>query len=70
MSEQLVLQRLSDNLTRLRLPKTREILVEMIKTAENESWSYLTLIDALTDEEVAQKEQKRITTVLRISGLP
>jgi DNA replication protein DnaC len=70
MSEQLVLQRLSDNLTRLRLPKTREILIEMIKTAESESWSYLTLLDRLTDEEVAQKEQKRITTVLRISGLP
>jgi DNA replication protein DnaC len=70
MSEQLVLERLCANLTRLRLPKTREILIEMIKTAENESWSYLTLLDALTDEEVAQKEQKRITTVLRISGLP
>ena len=70
MSEQLVLERLAENLTRLRLPKTREVLLEMIKTAESESWSYLTLLDRLTDEEVCQKEQKRLTSVLRSSGLP
>jgi DNA replication protein DnaC len=70
MSEQLVAERLNDNLTRLRLARSRDVLPEMIKTAENENWSYLTLLDRLLDEEVAQKEQKRITTVLRISGLP
>ena len=70
MSEQLVAERLNDNLTRLRLARTRDVLPEMIKTAENENWSYLTLLDRLLDEEVAQKEQKRITAVLRISGLP
>lgn len=70
MSEQLIADRLADNLTRLRMPRVREILPEMVKTAESENWSYLTLLDRLLDDEVACKEQKRITTVLRTSGLP
>lgn len=70
MSERLVADRLTDNLTRLRLARTREILPELVKTAESENWSYLTLLDRLLDEEVVHKEQKRITTVLRTSGLP
>ena len=70
MSEQLVMERLADNLTRLRLSRTKEIIHEMVKTAESESWGYLTLLDRLTGEEVAVKEQKRIAAVLRTSGLP
>jgi DNA replication protein DnaC len=70
MSEQFVMERLADNLTRLRLSRTREILPEMIKSAQSESWSYLTLLDALTGEEVAGKEQKRISSALKASGLP
>lgn len=70
MSEQLVMERLTDNLTRLRLPRTREILPEMVKMAEDESWSYLVLLDRLLGEEVASKDQKRIASALRTSGLP
>ena len=70
MSEQFVMERLTDNLTRLRLGRTRDILPEMIKTAESEDWSYLTLLDRLTGEEVSGKEQKRISSALRSSGLP
>jgi len=70
MPEQFVMERLADNLTRLRLPRTRDILPEIIKTAQSEDWSYLTLLDALTGEEVAGKEQKRISSALRCSGLP
>ena len=70
MSEQFVMERLADNLTRLRLGRTRDILPEMIKTAESEDWSYLTLLDRLTGEEVVGKEQKRISSALRGSGLP
>ncbi len=70
MSEQFVMERLADNLTRLRMPRTRDILPEMIKTAQSEDWSYLTLLDRLTGEEVARKEQKRISSALRSSGLP
>ena len=70
MSEQMIMERLSDNLTRLRLPRMRTILPEIIKTAEMDSWSYLTLLDRLLEEEVAQKDQRRIETAIKLSGLP
>src|SRR3990172_6423188 len=70
MSEQMIMERLADNLTRLRLPRIRSILPEMIKTAETESLSYLTLLDRLLEEEVAHKDQRRIESCLKLSGLP
>lgn len=70
MSKRLVMERLAENLTRLRLPRVRTILPEMVKAAETECWSYLTLLDRLLDEEVAQKEQRRIEGTLKASGLP
>ena len=70
MPEQLISERFSENLARLRLCRVRDIFSETIKTAENEEWSYLTLLDRLLDEEVVCKEQKRISGALRISGLP
>jgi len=70
MSEQLVMERLLDNLTKLRLPGVREILSGMLKTAEVEGWSYLTLLDRLLDEEVVRKEQRKIAAVLKTSGMP
>jgi len=70
MSDNLLVERLAGNLTRLKLARTRETLSDITKTAESENWSYLTLLDRLFDEEVACKEQKRIAAVLRLSGLP
>jgi DNA replication protein DnaC len=70
MPEQLIADRLVENLTRLRLSRVTEIFRETIETAENESWSYLTLLDRLLDEEVVTKEQRRIANALRTSGLP
>jgi DNA replication protein DnaC len=70
MPEQMTLERLTENLTRLRLPRMRSLVPEVIKTAETESWSYLTLLDRLFEEEVAQKEQRRIEGALKLSGLP
>lgn len=70
MPDQMVMERLSENLTRLRLPRMRSILPEIVKTAETESWSYLTLMDSLLEEEVSQKEQRRVEGALRLSGLP
>jgi len=70
MAEQLILERLSENLARLRLPRIKETLSEMVKAAENESWSYLTLLDRLMEEEVARKEQRRIESALKLSGMP
>lgn len=70
MPEQLISERLTENLTRLRLSRIRDIFSETIKTAEIDDWSYLTLLDRLLDEEVVTKEQKRIANSLRTSGLP
>ncbi len=70
MSDTLVLERIESNLSRLRLPRIREILQGVIKKAEEQGKSYLSFLDDLLEEEVAQKEQRRIEIALKISGLP
>jgi len=70
MSNTLVLDRVESNLTRLRLPKIREILELVLKAAEKQDKSHLSFLDELLEEEVASKEQRRIETALKISGLP
>ena len=70
MADIMILERVESNLTRLRLPRVREILSQMIKAAEDQGKSFLSLLDDLLEEEVAQKEQRRIETALKISGLP
>ncbi len=70
MTDTLVANRIEANLTRLRLPRIREILDSIVKSAEQNSQSYLSFLDDLLEEEVAQKEQRRIETALKISGLP
>jgi DNA replication protein DnaC len=70
MSDSLVMQRIESNLSRLRLGKIGQILDQVIKTAEDKSKSYLSFLDELLEEEVAAKEQRRVETALKISGLP
>lgn len=70
MPDQLLLERIAANLTRLRLPQLRDRLPETLARAERDGVSYLQLLDALFEEEVAGKEQRRIETALRSSGLP
>jgi DNA replication protein DnaC len=70
MSDTLVLDRIESNLTRLRLPKIREILEGVLKSAESQDKSHLSFLDELLEEEVAAKEQRRVETALKISGLP
>jgi len=70
MSETLVMERIESNLSRLRLPRVREVLLGYLKAAEEQEKSYLSFLDELLEEEVAQKEQRRVETVLRVSGLP
>ncbi len=70
MSHTLILDRIESNLTRLRLPRIREILTHVLKTAETQDRSHLSFLDELLEEEVAHKEQRRIETALKISGLP
>jgi DNA replication protein DnaC len=70
MSNTLVLDRIESNLTRLRMPRIGEILERVLKTAEKQEKSHLSFLDELLEEEVAAKEQRRIETALKISGLP
>lgn len=70
MPKQLVMERLNENLARLKLRRMQQNLPELLKAAVVDSWSYLRLLDALFEEEVAQKEQNRIERVLKVSGLP
>jgi len=70
MSSTLVVDRIESNLTRLRLPRIRDILERVLKSAENKDSSYLDFLDELLEEEVAAKEQRRIETAIKISGLP
>lgn len=70
MSETLIAERIESNLSRLRLGRIREILEPSIASAEQKGLSYLVFLDELLEEEVAHKEQRRIETALKISGLP
>jgi len=70
MTDTLILERIESNLSRLRLPRIREILQGVMQAAEDQGKSYLSFLDDLLEEEVAQKEQRRIETALKISGLP
>ena len=70
MSDTLVLERLQTNLSRLRMPRVSALLPELAASAQSQGKSYLTFLDELLEEEVAQKEQRRIETLLKLSGLP
>jgi DNA replication protein DnaC len=45
-------------------------MLASVKAAEEQAKSYMGFLDELLEEEVAQKEQRRVETTLRISGLP
>jgi DNA replication protein DnaC len=70
MADQLILDRLQGNLTRLRLPRVAQILLDVAQSAQTQGHSHLQMLDALLEEEVACKEQRRIDVTLKISGLP
>jgi len=70
MSNTLVLERIQSSLTRLKLSRMGEILGQVIKTSEEQGKSYLSFLEELLEEEVACKEQRRVETALKISGLP
>ena len=70
MSDTIVIDRIESNLARLRLPRIREILEDVLSVAEKEDKSHLSFLDELLEEEVAHKEQRRVETALKISALP
>ena len=70
MPEQLLLERLQANLARLRLSRVQSVLLDFLHIADTQQQSPLQVLDALLEEEVACKEQRRLDTTLKISGLP
>ena len=70
MTDTLVMDRIESNLVRLKLSRIPEIVNDLAKTAQEQGTSYLSFLDELLEEEVAAKEQRRIETALKISGLP
>jgi len=68
MTDTLLFDRVQENMSRLRLSYSSEILVSLLDRSEQ--MSHLAFIDELLQQEVEQKEQRRIETNLRISGLP
>jgi DNA replication protein DnaC len=68
--EQLISDRLHDNLQRLKLSCAAEVLDTVAKQAEKDKSSYLSFLDHLLEEEVAAKEKRRVQTAMKTAGLP
>jgi DNA replication protein DnaC len=68
--EQLITDRLRDNLSRLKLSQAAEVLDTVVRLAEGEKSSYLAFLDHLLEEEVAAKEKRRVETAMKTAGLP
>jgi len=69
MSE-LIMERITENLSRLKLSKIQEMLPVVAKEAQTNEASYLVFLDRLLEEEVTAKEERRVKTSLKIAGLP
>ena len=67
---EMIKERVNENLQRLRLNRIQEVFDELIKQAQDNSSSYLDLLDQLLAEEVGVKEDRRIKTTLKTAGLP
>jgi DNA replication protein DnaC len=67
--EQLICERLMENLTKLKLGRILDILDDMASMAEKEKMSYLSFLDRLFEEEVASKEKRRIDMAMQMAGL-
>ncbi len=70
MNDTFVFDRIQGSLTRLKLSHMGTILERAIRVSEDEGKSYLRFLDELLEEEVASREQRRVETSLKISGLP
>jgi len=69
MSE-LVMERIAENLTRLRLTRLQEMVSGIAEEAHNSGETHLAFLDRLLQEEVSAKEERRLRTSLKLAGLP
>ena len=66
----MTLERVHNNLKRLKLNHSEQTLSDKLKSFEKDDRSFLQLLDDLLEEEVNHKEQRRVDTTLRTAGLP
>ena len=66
----MLLDRIESNLTRLALAQDQGNFEACSANASETGKSHLNFLDELLEEEVAAKEQRRIETAIKISGLP
>ena len=68
--DQLITDRLQDNLQRLKLTQAANVLDAVLQQAEAQKISYMAFLDHLLEEEVAAKEKRRVQTAMKTAGLP
>ena len=68
--EQLICDRLRDNLNRLKLNQAASMLDNILQQAEVQQSSYMAFLDHLLEEEVAAKDKRRVQTAMKTAGLP
>jgi len=68
--DQLITDRLQDNLQRLKLTQAADMLDVILQQAEAQKSSYMAFLDHLLEEEVAAKEKRRVQTAMKTAGLP
>ena len=68
--EQLISERLHDNLCRLKLTQAAAVLDAVLQQADANKTSYMAFLDHLLEEEVAAKEKRRVATAMKTAGLP
>lgn len=68
--EQLICDRLRDNLNRLKLNQAASMLDDILQQAELDQSSYMAFLDHLLEEEVAAKDKRRVQTAMKTAGLP
>jgi DNA replication protein DnaC len=67
--EQLIYERLKENLAHLKLGRIAEILDNVITDAEKEHLSPYAILDRLLEEQVAAREKRRIDMAVQMAGL-
>lgn len=67
---ELVRERLTTNLERLQLSYLATALDSYVTQATQQQWAYTDFLDRLIEEEVAQRESRRVKTALKPAGFP
>ena len=64
------MERIVENLSRLRLIRVQEMVSGMAEEAQSTGETHLAFLDRLLQEEVSAKEERKLRTSLRLASLP